>query len=508
MKSKLKELDKFDALLWSIMLYGVLLRLRQYLANRSMWHDEANLALNIVHRDFAALLQPLDYDQGAPLGFLFITKFFTLLFGNYDYIMRILPIVAGILGVYFAYRLAKEYLDAGAPFFLLLFATSWSLVYYASEFKQYASDVMSVVILLYLGFRALDDEAINKDILTLGWVGFLLIWISHPAAFLVSGIGLALFFVKLIKRDFPSLPRILGLGAAWALSFGLNYLVSLRTLAADASLKQYWKNAFMPLPPWRDWGWFLKTYDVSLLRYSAAGFRIEPLPTLLAALALIGGLALLIRRWDMLIMLAAPLGMASIASMMGIYPIRGRLALFLLPFFFFLLAESFRLLYTLLKKWHWSIAGISYLALGVFILWLPIKLALQNLRTPRIDDHIKPVMAYVSEQREMDDIVYPYHGARPSFNYYAPFYGLDEGNIITGLDLANAQALKQFYKHVGNKLDGNPRVWVIFSHIVDCGGCEGDMETFYVNYLNEYGVIKNQYHAPGASVYLYDFSVP
>lgn len=508
MKAKRKELDKFDILLWNIMLYGVLLRVRQYLANRSMWHDEANLALNIVERNFAALLQPLDYDQGAPLGFLYITKFFTLLFGNHDYIMRILPIVAGIVSLYFAYRLAKEYLEAGAPFFLLLFATSWSLVYYASEFKQYASDVMAVVILFYFGFRALDDEATKKDMWTLGWIGFLLIWISHPAAFLVSGIGIALFGAKLLKRDFPSLPRIFGLGAAWMFSFGLNYLVSLRTLSADESLKQYWKNAFMPLPPWRDWGWFLKTYDVSLLRYSGVGFQSDPLPAILAALALIGVIALLFRNWAIFLMLAAPLGMASIASMMGIYPIRGRLALFLLPFFFFLLAEAFRALYALLKKWDWRVAGILYLALSLFILWTTLQNSFQILRAPSMNAHIKPVMAYISEEREAEDIIYIYHGARPSFNYYAPFYGLDEGNIITGLDLANAQALEQFYKHVGNKLDGNPRVWVIFSHIVDCGGCEGDMESFYVDYLNQFGDILDEYHAPGASVYLYDFSAP
>jgi len=367
---------------------------------------------------------------------------------------------------------------------------------------------MAVVLLLYLGFRALNDDATNREFWTLGWVGFLLIWISHPAAFLVSGIGLTLFFVKLVKRDFPSLPRILGLGAAWTLSFGLNYLVSLRTLAADETLKQYWKNAFMPLPPWRDWGWFLKTYDVSLLRYSAFGFQDAPLPALLAALALVGVLALLFRNWRMLLMLAAPLGMASIASMMGIYPIRGRLALFLLPFFFFLLAEAFRLLYALLRKWHWGIAGAAYLTLSIFILWMPFKITLQNFRSPRLGAHIKPVMVYVAENRDIEDVVYIYHGARPSFNYYAPFYGLDQGNVITGIDLANAQALEQFYKHVGNKLDGNPRVWVIFSHIVDCGGCEGDMETFYVNYLNEYGDILDEYRASGASVYLYDFSVP
>jgi hypothetical protein len=49
---------------------GVLLRVIAYLKDRSMWFDEAMLAHNIVTRSFAGLVKPLDYAQGAPVGYL------------------------------------------------------------------------------------------------------------------------------------------------------------------------------------------------------------------------------------------------------------------------------------------------------------------------------------------------------------------------------------------------------------------------------------------------------
>ena len=48
---------------------GIALRLLQYLANRSLWLDELRLTLNILERSYAGLTSPLDYNQGAPIGF-------------------------------------------------------------------------------------------------------------------------------------------------------------------------------------------------------------------------------------------------------------------------------------------------------------------------------------------------------------------------------------------------------------------------------------------------------
>jgi len=60
---------------WAFIGFGVFLRLSQYLSHRSLWLDEAKLALNIVRRPMGVLLlQPLDSAQGAPIGFLAIEK--------------------------------------------------------------------------------------------------------------------------------------------------------------------------------------------------------------------------------------------------------------------------------------------------------------------------------------------------------------------------------------------------------------------------------------------------
>jgi hypothetical protein len=263
----------------------------------------------------------------------------------------------------------------------------------------------------------------------------------------------------------------------------------------------------MPIPPWKDWGWFIKTYT-SLLQSTSWGLDSEKLLWLSTALIIIGVISYFFKDWYKALIIIVPVSIVSLASAMQIYPIRGRLALFLIPIIILLLAEGAGRIYIFINQWNHNAAIITYFALVLFIAWTPVNGAIDNFLSPRLGAHIKPVLTYVSENRNEDDIVYIYHGARPSFNYYAPFYGLEGESIITGLDLGNTQALTQFYKHVNNKLNGHSRVWVIFSHIVDCGGCEGDMETFYVEYLNQYGSIEEQYNVEGASVYRYDFSAP
>ena len=502
--SRIKAIVKSDSIGWLLVLLGIALRLRQYIANRSFWHDEANLALNLVDRTFSGLTQPLDYDQGAPIGFLFIEKTFITLMGNKDYILRLFPLVSGLTAIVLIYLVVREYFKEGGLLATLIFSISWTLVYYSSELKQYSSDAMFVLLLIYLAFRCLKEDASLKDFLFLGVAGFFSIWISHPSAFILAGIGLVLFFEKLISKKYKAFIWTLGLGLAWAASFAGTYFVSLRYLVTDQSLENYWRHGFMPLPPWSNWDWYTKAY-LSLLSTTNPGLDSGYFLFACSAFILIGIASIFLRDRKIALLITLPFVIASIASVLQKYPLKERFMLFLVPLVLILIAEGFGRIYLLLNKWNHRLAIGVYAFVPLWIIWIWCGSVYFNFINPPLGDHVKPVMEYVEHHMAPNDIVYVYHGARPSFNYYASFYGLTGDNVLTGLDLADAPALTQFYKQI-DRLAGNDRVWILFSHIVDCGGCTGNMASFYIQYLDQFGKSIDHFGASGAEVFLYDLN--
>src|SRR4051794_12995091 len=95
------DLPRRQAVLWLTLfvVLGVVLRWVQYWPARSLWHDEAALAVNIVQRSFAELLEPLDFNQGAPIGFLMVQKALGATFGYEARVLRFVPFLCAVLSV-------------------------------------------------------------------------------------------------------------------------------------------------------------------------------------------------------------------------------------------------------------------------------------------------------------------------------------------------------------------------------------------------------------------------
>jgi hypothetical protein len=416
--------------------------------------------------------------------------------------MRLFPLLSGIITIYLFYLIARTYVRGGmlASF---LFAISWSLIYYSSELKQYSSDVMIGLLLVFLASRCLKENVQSRDFLLLGISGAAAIWISHPSAFILAGIGLALFVAAITKNPRVSVRWLAGLAAMWILSFGLEYFVSLSHLITDEYLQSYWQKAFMPLPPWGNRAWFVRTYYSVLLTSLNRTDLILILG--IPLLSFIGALSLLYRERNMALMTISPFALALFASALQKYPFKDRFVLFLVPFFLLLIAEGLGQIYAIVAKWHVGVARIVYALSAILLFIQPARSTFDAFVNPYNAADIKPVMEYVAKNRSSDQIIYVYHSTDPAFNYYAPLYGLDSQNVLIGYDTPRKRvALKGFFEDV-EKLRGHDRIWFIFSEFADCGECEGGIQ-FYEDYLNESGTMLDHFQATGANAYLYDLN--
>jgi dolichyl-phosphate-mannose-protein mannosyltransferase len=500
-----KILNQLERLLrtefsWGVIVaVGIVLRLRQYFANRSLWVDEASLALNIVDRSLRGLIQPLDYNQGAPSGFLFVEKFATLIMGNNEYGLRLFPLLSGLLSVYLMYLIAKERLGIKGLLAVSLIAISPPLIYYSAELKQYSSDLMTSLLLIYLSTLCLRGNPRTRDFILLGLAGSLSIWLSHPSAFVLAGIGLVLATEKLLKKAYTQFACILGIGAVWSFMLGLTYLLSLRYLAGSNYLKDYWLNHFLPMPIWSHLDWYKNTFT-SLLANIGPGLSESYLAV--GCLILIGFVSFFFRQSRLAILMISPFLTTCIASALQLYPLSGRFMLFLVPFVTLLMAEGLGRIYSLAANWNRNAAVIVYAVAVSLLLWTPGYVSIQNAIRPAMGEHIKPVLAHIATNMREGDLVYVFSGSVTPFKYYAPAYRLDTGNVIVA---ENSSGVKRFIRDV-NDLRGKKRIWFIFSHVIGCGDCEGDKLQFYVNTLNTYGLQRDEFHAPGAAVFLYDLN--
>jgi len=540
-----------------LVLAGVALRLRQYLAGRSLWLDESMLALNIVGRDFWGLLQPLDYNQGGPVGFLLAEKLIVTLLGNHELSLRLLPFLTGCASLLlFALllcpaclacaspapnagrcragrakgplwaggRQAKEPVEelrhglgkAGAFTALALFAAGAPAIYYASEVKQYSSDVFIALLLFWLASQNLNHQVhqgaqsfrgvpsssfvflrdLRGEKIFLTLAGALAIWCSHPALFVLASIGATLLLDGAIRKDIRQLKTALAMIVLWAASFATLYFASLRGLAANPFLRGYWNAYFMPMPPWADLAWFPATLQSSLENPVGLGLW-TPLP---AAFMAIGLISLLRHRPRFGAMLALALLATLAASGLGMYPIAGRMILFAAPILLALLGAGVETVTGWIRV-GW-LRNATVLALAGLLLYQPLATAAQNFITPKYPEHIRPAMAYLRENYRPGDALYVYYWAVPAFRYYAPFYDFSQTGFIAGQDhSANPLTLLEEI----DQLRGQERVWVLFSHVYEAG--DYNEKDAVLAHLDEIGVKRREFRQPGTSVYLYLYNL-
>jgi len=483
-------------LLWILIGIGVILRFVQYLYNRSLWADEASLALNITGRSFSELFQPLDYGQAAPLGFLALEKLAVQTFGNNEYALRLFPLLFGISSVLLFCAVAVRYIKPkAAPIALGLFAVSEYLVFYSSEVKQYSSDVVITLVLFLTAYDLLSGPWNIRRMTVFGVAGAMAIWFSHVAVFVLVGMGLTLALFCLVKKEWARLGMLLIAGSAWFGSFLVNYFVSLRDLGNNQWLEEWWTPRFMPFPPLSlsDLKWFYDTFFE--IFETPLDFRISGV----AAVAFLVGSYVIFRedRKSFLILMS-PIPVALLASGLHKFPFYGRLLLFLIPSLLLFIAQGVE---EIIDKTRHTSSVIGIVVI-VLLLSYPLRSAGYALARPFYRAEMRPIMAYLQEHLEDRDVLYLHSDAARAFTYYSERYGLDSSNYTVGTGKIGAWST---YTNEIDDLRGDKRVWFVFSlH----GGYSSGEEKFFLNYLDHIGTRIASFRSPRATLYLYDLDTP
>lgn len=482
-----------------VMLTGALLRVRQYLTGRSLWADEAMLALNIVERNLAGMFRPLDYDQGAPIGFLVVEKLFNAILGKHELVLRLFPLLVGLLSLWLFYLLLKR-LTGGAGLIvpLALFALNPRLIYYSSEVKQYILDVAVTILLFWIAVPVLGASPRRKDFAALTLAGLAALWFSHPALFVLGGIGVALLIVTLQRRDFLRLRWVMGMGFLWVLIIAALYLLLLRDLSQNNYMQDYWRGAFLPMPPWSEPGWFARSLHENI----GIQFGIPYAVFVVFFLMLVGWVMLWFQRRGVALALIWIVLLTLIASALRLYPVLERMILFLVPIGLLLLGKTVEAIDLRLRRSQ-SLRVTSIALLAAYLVYGPLAASMQNFISPKYFEHIRPTLATLRDAWKEGDALYVSNGALPAFRFYAPFYGL-EGVPYTSGERDDYKRPQVVLNQLAS-LDEQPRVWVLLSHVYERDGF--NEREFILDYLQGIGERKREVRVPGTSVFLYLFDL-
>jgi hypothetical protein len=489
-------------------LLGALLRLIHYVGDRSLWLDEAMLALNIRERSFAGLLKPLDQDQMAPPGFLYTVKILTQVIGETEYGFRLASLLAGLFALALFAPLASRTLSIKARVVAVaLFALSPFLIYYSSELKQYGFDSAATILLLLLA-RLWLDSGTRRGLIALTIAGTLVSWFSHPSVFVLAAIGSVAIVSAARQRRWDRAAVLSGICALWMVSFGTNLLLTNALNGPVTAHMQgiYWRDAFLPVPPqsFGDLVWPVKALLSAFV--DPGGFK---LPGLAVFLGFAGCVASWRRdpAWTAIIVL--PVGIALLASGIKLYPFGGRFLLFSVPLFILLIASGFDSVTSLVGRSNRTVS----IGLALLLFLSPLLTLARDLsvRPPFAKMEIKQALDYVAHSAAPNDTLYIYFGAEYAFKFYAPRYDFRGAEVIFGkaprLTVKDPNGSWDQYLDDIAALKGRGRVWIILAGQKAGEEASGmDQERFLIYFADRIGHRLDYFKGSAESAaYLYDF---
>lgn len=323
----------YKILLGIILLIGAVLRICVYSINRSLWHDECSLAVNILNGNIFSYFGQLEHLQSAPPIFMICSKLLYNIFPTYpELALRFIPLVASLVSIWIFYLLLKKFISN--KYFILigmfLFSINFQLIYYAQEFKQYSTDVLMVLLalLFYSHFDYMISNLKQKFIFAITTAS--LPFISLPTIFVIA----SAFIINCYKAKKEKLKSLF---LSFLPAIVLNLLYFLVTLlpskrAMIGTFSEMWGKGFLSFDLYSD---FLILKNNLQFFFNPCNFYI------LALILIITGIVYSIKRkslGDKYLLLTSLF--IVLASFLQIYPIKERVSLYLIPILLIFILQS------------------------------------------------------------------------------------------------------------------------------------------------------------------------
>ncbi|MEO6148718.1 MAG: glycosyltransferase family 39 protein [Mucilaginibacter sp.] len=487
----------YNLVIWIVIILGILIRLFHLLNNRSLWEDEVYLSTGLVNYDLKQLFtEGLPFQQKAPAGYLLVVKCIVSVFGNHEIALRLFSFICGVLSLTVFVPVVRYFFNpAGQVAAIAILAFSPIIIYHSVEAKQYATELFSTILLLYLYIKY-HSRTDTRSLVIWGLWGAIIVWFSFASIFILAGMGFTIGLNYLIKKHYALLARTFIVFALWFGSFIISYLLFTQKGSDTGWLVDFFvkHDAFMPLSAGAV-KWIIERM-VSFLNYpmglswvtiynagvlEQAVMRMIFIPLILAAT---GVYYLLRNNKQLLLFIVSVFVFVLIGSAVKMYPFHERLTLFLAPLFMMLLAAGCDFFAgAIFKKTVFTMLMILLLVFG------PLKNTAEQIdRRYLFGDYKKSfrreALMYINDQYKPGDIVYVYWNELAGYDLYKKMHPF-KFTAIRGKDYRHAAKNYNEYfallKHDFEQFKGKKRVWVLQSRfiIIPIGDYTGDPAWYY-----------------------------
>ena len=459
-----QRLSLIEYILLALIALGVIAALVDLMHNRSLWLDEAMLSLNIVNKPYSGLLSPLDMNQVAPIGFLYVEKLMASIFGNQDWSLKIFPFISYILSVPLLYVLSFKIFHSSKISLLAcaLFATNIFIIRYGSEVKQYSTDIFVMLLILNFSFNY-DGKQSKNYFYSSALIGSLAIWFSNIAVIGLCVIGLYYIYTRIFYKKHTDNIIFIPI-AFWLLSFAVYYYSFIYNHPTKAFMVEYWsfRNAFLPQNILSKEFYLFLFAKMKMIFPFLLGFKYN---WIFSFSFFIIGLFSFSKPKNPLYLLLAPIFIHLLLSCFQLYPFDKRTVLYLIPTLLIFISAGVFSCHEMITKY-----GIK---VPVFILFLILSLNLIHLykKIPSENEEIKKSLDYIHQKIGINDHVYIYFVSEPAYLFYNQHYINLKNRPYSILGDWKMKSWVNFENQISS-IKG--KSWIVFTEVYDIGGLNGE----------------------------------